>query len=63
MTITELDQLLEDTRRVPRVEDRVGYNMTLAVIEIARQLMILNDKIGGTGQPMSATAKTKAAKK
>ena len=63
MTITELDQLLEDTRRVPRVEDRVGYNMTLAVIEIARQLMILNDKIGAAGQPVSAAAKTKAGKK
>jgi hypothetical protein len=62
MTITELDQLLEDTRRVPRVEDRVGYNMTLAVIEIARQLMILNEKIG-TGQTVSATAKAKSAKK
>jgi hypothetical protein len=51
MTIAELDQLREDTRRAPRVEDRVGYNMALAVIEIARQLVILNEKLGVVGVP------------
>jgi hypothetical protein len=48
MTLAELDQLEHDTRRASRVEDRVTFNMTLAVIEIARQLTIINEKLGGT---------------
>ena len=50
MTLHELDTLMEDTRRAPRVEDRVAYNMALAVIEIARQLVIINEKLGGSAR-------------
>ena len=60
MTLRELDQLAEDTRRAPRVEDRVAYNMALAVIEIARQLTIINEKLGGSAsnvQPIKKAVK------
>ena len=64
MTLHELDQLMEDTRRAPRVEDRVAYNMALAVIEIARQLSLLNEKLGGSASnvtPMKKAPSTRDA--
>ncbi len=61
MTLHELDQLMEDTRRAPRVEDRIGFNMTLAIIEIARQLVMINEKLGGSAS--NVTQIKKAAKK
>lgn len=50
MTLHELDTLMEDTRRAARVEDRAAFNMSLAVIEIARQLVMLNEKLGGSAR-------------
>ena len=52
MTLQELDTLLEDTRRLPRVENRAQWHATIALIEIARQLAILNDKLGIIGAPV-----------
>ena len=63
MTLEELDELEHDTRRVPRVEDRVAFNMTLAVIEIARQLMLLNQKLGGAASPAQPATKQAAKKR
>ena len=57
MTIQELDQLLEDTRRLPRVEDRVGHHTAIAIIEIARQLVLLNQKLGGSPAPKTVRKK------
>ena len=57
MTLQELDTLMDDTRRAARVEDRAAFNMSLAVIEIARQLVMLNEKLGGSAQPVRKAAK------
>ena len=51
MTLQELDTLLEDTRRLPRVENRAQWHATIALIEIARQLVMLNEKMGVTSAP------------
>jgi len=50
MTLQELDTMMEDTRRAARIEDRAAFNMALAVMEIARQLIMLNEKLGGSAQ-------------
>ena len=47
MTIKEIDELMEDTRRLPRVPDKVALASALAALEIARQLVILNDNLTG----------------
>jgi len=59
MTLQELDTLMDDTRRAARVEDRAAFNMALAVIEIARQLVMLNEKLGGSAQKAQPIRKTK----
>ena len=63
MTMQELDQLLEDTRRLPRVEDRVGHHTAIAIIEIARQLVLLNQKLGGGPAPKAVKNQTVKKKK
>ena len=54
MTLNELDQLLEDTLRMPRAQDKVQLNLAIRVIEIARQLTILNANLAGQEKPKSA---------
>ena len=55
MTLQQLDELMEDTRKLPRAQDKVALHMTIATIEIARQLVILNERLG---QENSAQAKS-----
>lgn len=45
MTMQELDELLLDTRKLPRAQDKVAHHLAIAVIEIARQLVILNQHL------------------
>jgi len=45
MTLQELDELLLDTRKLPRAQDKVALHQAIAVIEIARQLIILNQQL------------------
>ncbi len=47
MTLEELDVLLDDTRKLPRAADSVQQHMAIAIIEVARQLMILNRTLAG----------------
>ena len=54
MTLSELDQLLDDTRRMPRAQDKVQMNLAIAAIEIARQLTILNATLAGQEKPKAA---------
>ena len=64
MTLQELDELFDDTRRTPRAGDKVAHAMALGVLEIARQLTIMNQasaKKNGSGG--SSNGKAKAAKK
>ncbi|HZQ90835.1 MAG TPA: hypothetical protein VFA60_03490 [Terriglobales bacterium] len=63
MTLEELDQLQEDTRRLARVDDRVGHHMAIAVIEIARQLVIMNGMLAGGARPAAKAAAAGKGKK
>jgi len=59
MTLQELDTMMEDTRRAARIEDRAAFNMALAVMEIACQLIMLNEKLGGSVQNVQTIHKVK----
>ena len=57
MTIDEIDELIEDTKRLPRATDKVAVNAALATMEIARQLIFLNQKLAASsGAPKSKAA-------
>ncbi len=61
MTLQEIQQLMDDTRRSARVEDKMQQATALGTLEIARQLTILNDTLKAkNGAPK---AKGKAAGK
>jgi hypothetical protein len=47
MTIPEIEELLEETRRLARASDKAQLNMALGVLEVARQLSILNEQLAG----------------
>jgi len=57
MTLEELDALQEDTRKLPRVSDRAEQQVALALIEVARQLVILNATLAKAGNPGKKSAK------
>jgi hypothetical protein len=61
MTLQEIEQLMEDTRRAARVDDRMQQTTALALLEIARQLAIQNQH--GDGHNGAPKAKAKAAGK
>jgi len=61
MTLQQLDQLMEDTRRAPRVENRMAQATALGILEVARQLTILNQTLAKQGG--APQAKGKAAGK
>ncbi len=42
MTLQEIETLIEDTKRLPRAADKVALASALGVLEVARQLTILN---------------------
>ena len=51
MTVHELEELIEETRKLSRASDKAQLNMTLGVLEVARQLTILNGHLGEGGKP------------
>lgn len=51
MTLEELDSLQEDTRKAPRVADRAEQQLAVALIEVARQLVILNETLARANKP------------
>ncbi len=57
MTVQEIDQLIEDTRRLPRAADKVALHTALGVLEIARQLVILNTTLAGERSSKGKSAK------
>jgi len=65
MTLQELDELLLDTRKLPRAQDKVAHHLAIAVIEIARQLVILNEQLRGQSaaklQPAAAGKRVRAS--
>jgi hypothetical protein len=60
MTIREIEDLLEETRKLSRASDKAQLNMAMGVLEIARQLAMLNEQLGS--RPPAA-AKTAGKKK
>ena len=57
MTIREIDELIDDTRRTARSNDKVALAAALGTLEVARQLAILN----GTLAEKEEKPKAKAA--
>jgi hypothetical protein len=62
MNVKEIEELMDDTRRLPRVSDKVALSAALASLEIAKQLIILNENISASGGAPKAKA-TSAGKK
>jgi len=57
MTVHEIEELIEDTKRLPRATDKVAVNAALATMEIARQLIFLNEHLAASsGSPKAKTA-------
>ena len=42
MTLHEIENLIEDTKKLPRAADKVQLATALGVLEVARQLTMLN---------------------
>jgi len=55
MTLDELEELIDDTKKLPRAADKVALATALGVLEVARQLTLLNDNL--SEQKKSAGAK------
>jgi hypothetical protein len=49
MTLDEIEVLMDDTRRLPRAADKVALATALGVLELARQLSILNATLAAQG--------------
>ena len=45
MTLDELESLIDDTKKLPRAADKVALATALGVLEVARQLTILNKNL------------------
>jgi hypothetical protein len=45
MIVRELEDLIEETRKLSRASDKAQLNMALGVLEVARQLAILNEQL------------------
>jgi hypothetical protein len=55
MTLEEIETLIDDTRRLPRAADKVALATALGVLEVARQLTILNETLAkGSGKAAKA---------
>ena len=61
MTTKEVEELLDETKRLARASDKVALNTAIAALEIARQLMLLNETLSGT--PAKGNTKKKKKKK
>jgi hypothetical protein len=62
MNIKEIEELMDDTKRLPRVSDKVALSTSLAALEIAKQLIILNENLAASGSAPKAKI-TAAGKK
>ena len=45
MNLEEIETLIDDTKRLPRAADKVALATALGVLEVARQLTILNSTL------------------
>jgi hypothetical protein len=58
MTLDEIETLIDDTKRLARVADKVAQATALGVLEVARQLTIMNAAVA----QQSKAGKAKAGK-
>lgn len=56
MTLKEIEQLIDDTRKTARSNDKVALGTALGVLEVARQLAIMNETLAGEAKGKSAAA-------
>jgi hypothetical protein len=42
MTLEQIEELIEDTRKLPHANDKVALAAALGMLEVARQLTLLN---------------------
>ena len=56
MTVEEIDTLIEDTKRLARAADKVAQATALGVLEIARQLAIMNAAVAQESKAGKAKA-------
>ena len=61
MTIQEIEDLLEETLKLPRAFDKVALSQAVGTLEVARQLALLNLHLAGNSKNSGKT--TAAAKK
>ncbi len=50
MTLQEIDTLIEDTKQLPHAADKVELAAALGILEVARQLTILNGTLASPGK-------------
>ena len=56
MTLEEIETLIEDTKRLPRAADKVALATALGVLEVARQLTIMNAAVAQQAKAGKAKA-------
>ncbi len=56
MTLKEIEELIEDTRRTARSNDKVALAAALGTLEVARQLAILNATLSAADEKPKAKA-------
>jgi hypothetical protein len=56
MTLKEIDELIDDTRRTARSNDKVALAAALGTLEVARQLAILNANLASGESSKTAAA-------
>ena len=57
MTLEQIEELIEDTRKLPRAADKVALASALGTLEVARQLTILNKTLAEKNKSASAGKK------
>jgi hypothetical protein len=56
MTLKEIDELIDDTKRTARSNDKVALAAALGTLEVARQLAILNATLASGENSKTAAA-------
>ena len=54
MTTKEIDELIEETKKLSRASDKAQLNTALGILEVARQLAILNSTLAGSSEKPKA---------
>jgi len=57
MTLEQIEELIDDTRKLPRAADKVALATALGTLEVARQLTILNKNLADKNKAAGAGKK------